>query len=319
MDCQTVQQHLSAYLDHDVPLSTRQLLEEHFTRCSQCRGELTQFQTMGAWVRSFPTLEPPSTFLQQVWARVERLPERSPTPLFRRLVGAIPLQAAAALMVAVSAALLWQVTPVLWPRQETSRSMPTRSEPWISQDNSPTPLMTPPPFDPPLEESFPMPAPLVEGPTRRPLFTAYEESGRMAREADTMPTMAWLPTEARVGEVSLSPHVVLRAADPVQAAQQIWEIVPRMEGALLHSQGMITPAGHTSRGPVRITLSVGAERYQGLLEAIRQLPGAQVTEERMLFIGRELRPAASGALWRLNYPQPSMTPQTTVVLTILPR
>jgi hypothetical protein len=267
MDCQTVQHHLSAYLDQEVPPSTRQLLDEHFARCSQCQGELTQFQTMGTWVRSFPTLEPSSTFLQQVWARVERLPEPPPPSLLRRLVGAIPLQAAAALMVTVSAALLWQVTPALWSRQEAQRPMPTRSEPWMSQDNAPTPLLTPPPFDPPLEESFPMPAPLVQGPARRPLFTSYGESGRMAREADTMPTMVWLPNEARVGEVRLSPSVLLRAADPVQTAQQIWEIVPRMEGALLHSQGMITPAGHASRGPVSIMLSVGAERYQGLLEA----------------------------------------------------
>jgi hypothetical protein len=319
MDCQTVQHHLSAYLDHDVPLFTRRLLDGHFARCAQCRCELTQFQTMGAWVRSYPTVEPSSLFLQQVCERVERLPERAPAPFFRRLVGAIPLQAAAALMVAVSAALLWQVTPALWSRQEAQRPMPIRSEPWMSQDNAPTPLMTPPPFDPPLEESFPMPAPLVQGPTRRPLFTSYGESGRMAREADMMPTMAWLPTEARVGEVSLSPSVILRAADPVQTAQQLWEMVPRMEGSLLRFQGMVNSAGHASRGPVRMTLTLGADRYQGLLEAIRQLPGTQVTEERVTFISHEPRPAPGGSLWRLNDPQPSLTSQMTLVLTILPR
>jgi len=319
MDCQTVQHNLSAYLDHDVPLFTRQLLDEHFTRCPQCRCELTRFQTMATWVRSFPALDPSSTFLEQVCERVEHLPSGSPTPLFRRLVGALPLQAAAALVVAVSAALLWQMTPSLWHRQELQNPAPTWIEPWTSRDSAPTPLMAPPPFDVPLEESFQVPAPLVQAPPQRPLFTSYEESGRMARDVATIPTMAGLPTEARVGEVSLFPSVVLRAADPVQAAQQIWEIVPQMGGALLQSQGMVTPAGYASRGPVKVTLTLGAERYQALLEAIRQLPGTQLTEERMTFISRELRPTPGGSLRHLDYAQTSMTPQMTLVITILPR
>jgi hypothetical protein len=319
MDCQTVQHHFSAYLDHDVPLFTRQLLDEHFARCPQCRGELTQFQTMATWVRSFPTQEPSSTFLQQVCERVEQLPGKPPMPLFRRLVGAIPLQAAAALVVAVSAALLWQMTPSLWHPQEPQHPAPAWVEPWLSQDSAPSPLIAPPPFDPPLEESFQAPAPLVQAPWRRPLFTSYEESGRMARDAAMVPTMAWSPTEARVGEVSFFPSVVLRAADPVQAAQQIWEIVPRMGGSLLQSQGMVTPAERASRGPAKVALTLEPDRYQPLIEAIRQLPDTQVTEERMTFISRGLRPASGGSLWRLDVSQTSMASQMTLVITILPR
>jgi len=38
---------------------------------------------------------------------------------------------------------------------------------------------------------------------------------------------------------------------------------------------------------VRLTLSITADRYQTFLEAIRQLSGTTVTEERMASIGRE--------------------------------
>jgi hypothetical protein len=82
---------------------------------------------------------------------------------------------------------------------------------------------------------------------------------------------------------------------------------------------MVTPAGYASRGPVKVTLTLGAERYQALLEAIRQLPGTQLTEERMTFISRELRPAPGGSLRHIDYAQTSMTPQMTLVITILPR
>jgi hypothetical protein len=318
MDCQTVQHHLSAYLDYDVPLITRQSLDEHFACCRQCQGELTALQTMATWVRSFPTVEPSSNFLQQVCQRVEHLPHAPPTPLFRRLVGAIPLQAAAALVAAVSATLLWQMTSSLWQQQEPQRPAPW-IEPWISRDTAPTPLMSPPPFDPMLDESPQPPAPLVQVSPRRPLFTSYEEPVRLGRDVALMPTVAGFRTETRVSEASFPANIVLRAADPVQAVQQVWDIVPRMGGVLLQSQGMATSAGRASRGSVEVTLSVAAERYQVLLEALRQLSGTQVIEERMPSASREQRPASRGSFWHLDYAQTSMTPQTTLVVTVQPR
>ena len=318
MDCQTVQHHLSAYLDHDVPPITRHGLDEHFARCPQCQCELTHLQTMATWVRSFPTVEPSSTFLQQVCQRVEHLPNNPPTSLFRRLVGAIPLQAAAALVVAVSATLLWQMTSSLWHQREPQRPAPW-IEPWRSPDSAPTPLLAPPPFDPSLDEPLQPPAPLVQVSPRPSIFTRYEEPGRLGREVAVMPMVAWSPAEARVSEVSFPASVVLRAADPVQAVQQVWDIVPRMGGVLLQSQGMVTSAGRASRGSVEVTLSVAAERYQALLEALRQLSGTQVIEERMPSASREQRPASRGSLWRLDYAQTSMTPQTTLVITVQPR
>jgi hypothetical protein len=134
-----------------------------------------------------------------------------------------------------------------------------------------------------------------------------------------MPTVAGFRTEPRLSEASFSASVVLRTADPVQAVQQVWDIVPRMGGVLLQSQGMVTSARRASRGSVEVTLSVTAERYQALIEALRQLSGAQVIEEGMPSASREQRPASSGFPWRLDYAQTSMTPQTTLVITVQPR
>jgi hypothetical protein len=95
--------------------------------------------------------------------------------------------------------------------------------------------------------------------------------------------------------------------------------VPRTGGALLQSQGMVTPAGRASRGPVRLSLSIAVDRYQALLDAIRQLPGTAVTEERMALIGRELPLGSPGSLWRIEHAQPAKAPLMTLVITILPR
>jgi hypothetical protein len=130
---------------------------------------------------------------------------------------------------------------------------------------------------------------------------------------------AGMLAEGRVAEVSLSPSLTLQADDPMQAAQQIWELVPRTGGALLQSQGMVTPAGRTVRGPVRLTLSISADRYQTLLDAIRQVPGSNVSEERMAIVGREPSLGSLASLWRIEHSQVTRTPLTLLVITILPR
>jgi hypothetical protein len=319
MDCQTVHEHLSIYLDHDLPLQTCRVLEQHFESCPRCCNELAQLHTMTAWVRDFPLMEPSPMLLQQVRAQVERLPHRSRMPLFRRLIGALPLQAAAVVVVVVSAALMWQRTPPLWRGSMQQVDPPARIEPRISRERNVTPILDAQPFEPAFEESSPTLVPLVRVPSRWSGSMGREELVRFGREPTAMPLVSGMQAEGRLGEVALFPSLTLRAADPVQAAQQIWELVPSTGGALLQSQGMITPAGRASRGPVRLTLAITADRYQALLDAVRQLQGTAVSEERMAIIGRELPLGSPGSWWRMEHAQPAKAMLMTLDITILPR
>jgi hypothetical protein len=318
MDCRTVRDYLSSYLDHDVSLQIRPRLDQHFELCSTCRQELAQLHKSTAWVRDFPLIEPSHMFLQHVRERVENLPPQSRPPFFRRLAAAIPLQAAAALAVVVGAALVWQVTPHVW-RRPTEVTPPPRIEPWSAREHRVTPVLDVPPFEAPLEESLPIPAPLVQGPSRRPGLVAREEFVRYGRELPVFSQFPGMPAEGRVGTVALFPSLTLRAADPVQIAQQIWELVPRTGGELLQSQGMITPADRTLRGTVRLTLSIAADHYQALLDTIRQLPDATLTEERMAVIGGEGVLESSGSLRYIEHAPATKNPQLTLVITIIRR
>ncbi len=319
MDCRTVRDHLSTYLDHDVPLQIRLRLDQHFEACPACRHELTQLHMSTAWVRDFPHIEPSPMFLQDVRERVEHLPQRSRLPLFRRLSAAIPLQAAAVLAVVVSTALIWQITPYFRWRPTDEVASPPRIEPWSSREPRVTPVLDVPPFEAPLEESLSMPVPLVQAPSRRPGFAAREEFVRYGRELPVLPQFTGMPAEGRVSTVALFPSLTLRAADPLQAAQQIWELVPRTGGELLQSQGMITPADRTLRGTVRLTLSIAANHYQALLDTIRQLPDITFTEERMAVIGGEGLLGSSGSLRYIEHAPATKTPQLTLAITIIRR
>jgi hypothetical protein len=319
MDCQTVHDHLSTYLDHDVPLQTRRILEQHFESCPQCCHELAQLHTMTAWVRDFPLIEPSPMLLQHVREQVECLPHRSQMPLLWRLVGALPLQAAAVLVVVVSAALMWQMTLQVRRGSLQRVDPPAHIEPRISRERGMIPILDVQPFEPTFEESFPTPAPLVRLPSKWSGPMANEGFMRVGREPTAMPLLTGMAAKGRVGDTSLFPTLTLRATDPVQAAQQIWELVPRTGGALLQSQGMITPAGRALRGPVRLTLAITDDRYQSLLDAVRQLPGTAVSEERMAIIGRELPLESPGSRWRMDHVQPAKAMPMTMVITILPR
>ncbi|HSF30566.1 MAG TPA: zf-HC2 domain-containing protein [Candidatus Tectomicrobia bacterium] len=319
MDCQTVHEHLSIYLDHAAPPQTRLVLDQHLAACPLCCRELTQLRTMTAWVGDFPFMEPSPMFLQHVCERVEHLPHRSWPTFFRRLFAALPLQMAAALALVVSAALVWQMTPALWREEAAEVEPPAHIEPRMSHERGVSPILEVPPFEPTLEESFPTPVPLVQGAPRWPGLDPREAFVRVGHELPPMPLLAGIPTQGRANEISFFPSLTLRAVDPVQTAQQIWELVPTTGGELLHSQGMVTPADRASHGLVRLTLAITADRYQALLAAIHQLPGTAVTEERMAIIGREMPLGSPVSLRRIAHAQPARATLMTLVMTILPR
>jgi putative zinc finger protein len=319
MDCRIVRDYLSSYLDQDIPLQMRHRLDQHFESCAPCRQDLTQLHKSTAWLRDFPLIEPSPIFLQHVRQRVERLPSRSSLAFFRRLSGVIPLQAAAALAVVVSAALVWQMIPHSWwaPTEEVAPS--SRTEPWSSRAPRVTPVLDVPPFEAPLEESLPMPVPLVQAPPRPPGLVAREDFVRFERELPVFPQFTGRPAAGRVNTVALFPSLTLRAADPLQAAQQIWELVPRTGGELLQSQGMITPADHTLRGAVRLTLAIAADHYQALVDTIRQLPDTTLTEERLAVIGGEGLLGPSSSLRYIEHAPAPAPPQLALVITIIRR
>jgi Putative zinc-finger len=319
MDCRTVHDHLSSYLDHDVPLHTRLVLDQHLESCPACCHELAHIHTITAWVRDFPLIEPSPMFGQQVREQIGRLAQRSKPPLFRRLAGAVPLQVAAAVAMVVTAALVLQMTPHARQGQVQHVDPPAHTEPWLSRERGLAPTYDAPVFEPVLEEPLPTRAPLVQVPSRWAGLVAQEEFLRVGREFPAMPRPSGMPAGGRVGEVAFFPSLTLQAADPVQAAQQIWELVPRAGGQLLQAQGMVTPADRASRGVVGFTLSITAERYETFLEAIHQLAGTTVTEERMAVIDRALPPSSLGSLWRVDHSQAVKSPPMTLYITILRR
>jgi len=319
MDCQTAHNHLSAYLDHAIPAPTREVLDHHLGACTRCRRELSQLQTMMAWVHDLPSIEPSPTFLQGVRERVAHMPRRSTSRFFRRLSGLLPLQMAAGVMLAVSAVLLLRVTFNVRPQPTGQLESPMRIPPQTSRDSTLAPPFEIPAFEPMREEIAPAPVPLVQAPATRPVFTSREEPFQARREPPGMSIAVRMPSERWSGEATGVPSVILRAADPIQAAQQVSEIVPRVGGALLEAWGTAVRTGRVSRGAVHVTLSLAPDRYQSLIDAIRQLPDTTVAEEHLTVPSPEPGEGPSPFTFRPEPLRGLPSPRSTLTITILPR
>ncbi len=72
MNCETMEELLSAYIDGEVSEEERQTVEQHVALCASCRATVQDFSTAQTFVRTLPIFDAPQGFRQRVTARVER-------------------------------------------------------------------------------------------------------------------------------------------------------------------------------------------------------------------------------------------------------
>lgn len=72
MQCQEVQELLSAYLDGMLDPSEREAAGRHLEQCPACRSELEELKTVVDLVRDLPPVDPPAGFRQELRRKLER-------------------------------------------------------------------------------------------------------------------------------------------------------------------------------------------------------------------------------------------------------
>ena len=72
MNCETLEELISAYVDGEVTEEERQTVEQHVASCASCRAALQDFSTAQTLLRTLPVLDAPQGFRQRVTERVEQ-------------------------------------------------------------------------------------------------------------------------------------------------------------------------------------------------------------------------------------------------------
>lgn len=70
IDCESVREELSAYIDNELPLSWRQKIEQHLQLCKECYDEYFTLQTTVAIMRSLREIEPPPGLKEKIKERL---------------------------------------------------------------------------------------------------------------------------------------------------------------------------------------------------------------------------------------------------------
>jgi hypothetical protein len=143
MTCDQMRELFSALVDEALSPEERVGLDAHLASCADCRRELEGFQQTVALVRSAPPVRAPVGFVDRVLAAARPAPwyRRLARRLFVPLSVKLPVEAAAVVVVAILAVVLYRETPELQraARQETR-------PPAVSEAPQPAnPPVTPPP------------------------------------------------------------------------------------------------------------------------------------------------------------------------------
>ena len=128
MTCHDARPQLSGLLDDTLSVAEHQALEAHLAGCAECRRELEQLRGTVALLGRLPPAHAPAGFVDRVMDAAYRPPwwRRLLDTLFRPLRVKLPLEAAAALLVGVSALYVYQHAPEVQElaRQESPASGP---------------------------------------------------------------------------------------------------------------------------------------------------------------------------------------------------
>ncbi len=113
MTCHDARTQLSALLDDALSAPEHRALEAHLAECAECRRELEELRGTVTLLGRLPPVHAPAGFVDRVMGEAYRppWPRRLLDALFRPLRVKLPLEAAAVLLVGVSALYVYQHAP----------------------------------------------------------------------------------------------------------------------------------------------------------------------------------------------------------------
>ena len=98
MKCSQVQKKLSAYLDSEISVKEKELIEEHMRNCPECCEEIAFLTELGSTLNTVEEIEVPAYFRTRVKQRIKDQ-SSMPIPIAEKIRRVIfPLAATAALV-----------------------------------------------------------------------------------------------------------------------------------------------------------------------------------------------------------------------------
>jgi hypothetical protein len=137
MNCQEAQTQLSEYLESSLDALRMKSIETHLLGCPVCRAEADGLAECIQEIARLPIVDPPMGFAQRVMAHARAIEIKSSPwqKIFAPIRFAVPMQASAAVLIAVFAVLLYQNQSRFKNNPPTESTAPTLTAPSPLQQN----------------------------------------------------------------------------------------------------------------------------------------------------------------------------------------
>jgi hypothetical protein len=133
MECSSMREKLSAYLDDAVSREERDLIEEHLGSCAECSSDLADLRKTVQHLKGLEEVEPPAWMTQKIMAELREEVRRKKGilgRLFYPLYIKLPLEAVAAVLVVGIALYVYRG---IGPETRFEKAPPKESAPQILQ------------------------------------------------------------------------------------------------------------------------------------------------------------------------------------------
>lgn len=292
MECNNIQERLSAYIEGVISPEEKILIDEHLKSCQRCNESLAELKRTIEYVQDLEDIEPPVWLTQKVVARIrsEVKPKKGILQkLFYPLHIKLPIEAAAVFLIAVTAIYIFktiqpEVKLAKVPSEEITTQIPSREKEKI-------------PPSPPLEkgdkrgfeaeQTMPSKKPeimykLAEEPKAPAPATKQEETGPFTgavakdesrTEALSRGAKAKALTERKEEIISL----IINVNDIKTASKEI-------EKALMELKGKIIKTKSLENKDI-ITAELNSKKIKELIEKLKLV--GEIEEKEVLLEGLE--------------------------------
>ena len=153
MECNDVQEKLSAYVEGIISHDEKMLIDEHLTLCQKCCESLADLEKTVEYINNLEDIEPPTWLAQKVMARIRSEAKSNKgilQKLFYPLHIKLPIEAVAVIVIAVTALYIFKtIQPVVRlanaPSEEVTTQSPLQEKDSFQKDLKSNENVIPPP------------------------------------------------------------------------------------------------------------------------------------------------------------------------------
>ena len=243
MECDKIQEQLSAYLDDTLSSAEKGIIDNHLKSCPKCRKSLADLEMTMRSIKSLEEIIPPPWLTQKIMTRVKAEAELTKKSLWQKLFYPLhvklPIEAFGAFLIALTALYVFKsmepkINTVTAPSEKTVSEYTAKEKDATpgteAEKPSQAPVVTRSKKDetaagaPSLQESSPLPAPPAEQPMvdQGPPVKEKRAEARKSTERDMLMKSAPAPA-------GLSAPNELKQESAPQGAGKIMSGLPEKE------------------------------------------------------------------------------------------